>query len=175
MRTFFVAAILLLAAGQAHADAARDALADVVKCADIQDPAKRLACFDAATDRAKGALAAPAPAAAKEKSFLEWFGFRPSAPVVKAEDFGKPAPEPGPSEVSGIAANVLEFAKTVRGKAVFILENGMVWRQIDGDSSEVFPPAPGTTMKVTIETGFLGSYNLTIEGRKILVKVTRLK
>jgi hypothetical protein len=30
-------------------------------------------------------------------------------------------------------------------------------------------------MKVTIETGFLGSYNLTIEDRNGLVKVSRLK
>ena len=30
-------------------------------------------------------------------------------------------------------------------------------------------------MKVTVETGWLGSYNLTIEGRNGLIKVTRLK
>ena len=30
-------------------------------------------------------------------------------------------------------------------------------------------------MKVTIENGFLGSYNLTIEGRHGLIKVTRLE
>ena len=30
-------------------------------------------------------------------------------------------------------------------------------------------------MKVLIERGFLGSYNLTIDGRNGLVKVTRLK
>ena len=174
MRTLVVATILLLAAGQVHADPARDALAEIVKCADIQDPVKRLACFDAAAGQAKSALAAPPPVA-KERSFLEWFGFRPSAPVVKPEDFGKPAPEPGPSEVSGITANVLEFAKTMRGKAVFILENGMVWRQLDGDTTQVSPPEPGKTMKVTIEIGFLGSYNLTIEGQKSIVKVTRLK
>jgi hypothetical protein len=30
-------------------------------------------------------------------------------------------------------------------------------------------------MKVTIETGAVGSYNLTIEGRNGLIKVSRLK
>jgi len=30
-------------------------------------------------------------------------------------------------------------------------------------------------MKVTIERGALGSYNLTIEGRRSLIKVSRLK
>jgi hypothetical protein len=175
MRTLFVAAILLLAAGQVHADAVRDALADVVKCADIQDPAKRLVCFDAAAEKAKGAIAAPAPAAAKEKSFLEWFGFRPSAPVVKPEDFGRPVPEPAPNEVNEVTSNVLEFAKTARGKAVFILENGQVWRQLNADSTDVLAPPPGTTMTVTIEVGALGSYNLLIAGRNGIVKVSRLK
>ena len=177
MRAFLLASILVLTVGTAHADVTRDALADIVKCGDIVDAAKRLECFDAAAARGKTALAAPvAPAPqAKEKSWLDWFGFSKPAPVIKPEDFGKPAPEPGPTEVNQVSGNVLEFAKTARGKAVFIMENGMVWRQLDSDSTEVLPPAQGTTMKVTVETGFLGSYNLTIEGRKILVKVIRLK
>ncbi len=89
--------------------------------------------------------------------------------MTKPEDFGKPAPaaEPGPGEVNQVSDNVLEFAKTARGKAVFILENGLVWRQLDSDSTEVQPPPQGATMKVTVETGVFGSYNLTIEGRKI--------
>jgi hypothetical protein len=70
---------------------------------------------------------------------------------------------------------VLEFAKTARGKAVFILQNGQVWRQLDADSTDVLAPPPGKPMKVTIELGFLESYNLTIEGRNALIKVTRLK
>ena len=177
MRTFLLASILVLTAGTAHADATRDALADFVKCADIADTAKRLECFDAATVRGKAALAAPVPTPpqAKEKSLLDWFGFSKPAPVIKPEDFGKPAPEPGPGEVTQITGTVLEFAKTARGKAVFILENGQVWRQLDSDRTEVQPLPQGVAMKVTIETGVLGSYNLTIEGRNGLVKVSRLK
>jgi len=60
-------------------------------------------------------------------------------------------------------------------KAVFILENGQVWRQIDGDATDVLAPPSGTRMRVTIEIGALGSYNLTIDGRKGLIKVNRLK
>jgi len=178
MRISFLAAVLLLTAGTAHADATRDALADIVKCADIGDAAKRLECFDAATMRGKAALAAPPQAApvAKEKSLLDWFGFsKPEA--TKPEDFGKPVPPPSATtnEITQISSPVLEFAKTARGKALFVLENGQVWRQIDGDTTDVQPPAPGTTMKVTVEIAIFGSYNLTIEGRKYLVKVNRLK
>ncbi len=178
MRISFLAAFLLLTAGAAHADGTRDALADIVKCADIADAAKRLECFDAATVRGKAALAAPPQAApvAKERSLLDWFGFSKPDQPTKPEDFGKPVPAPATTnEITQISSPVLEFAKTARGKALFVLENGQVWRQIDGDTTDVQPPPPGTTMKVTVEIGFLGSYNLTIEGRKYLVKVNRLK
>ena len=171
-KLFFVSTLLLLS--EAHADPARDALTDIMKCADIVESAKRLECFDAATTRARSALAAPPPAA-KEKSFMDYFGFAKSMPVTKPEDFGKSAPEPDPAEVTQVSSDVLEFAKTARGKAVFILENGQVWRQIDGDTTDVYAPAPGTRMKVVIEVGFLNSYNLTVVGRKGLIKVARLK
>lgn len=180
MRIHIAAAILFLAVGPVHADPARDALTNLVKCADITDASQRLACFDAATAGARAALAAPAPAAAaappaKEKNIIDWFGFPKSQPVTKTEDFGKPAPEPAPNEVTEISSNVLEFAKTARGKALWVLENGQVWRQIDGDNTDVYAPGTGETMKVTIETGVFNSYNLVIAGRKGLIKVTRLK
>jgi hypothetical protein len=118
----------------------------------------------------------PAPA----KSWLDWFGFsRPAPPVTKAEDFGKPAPEPAPApapgELNEIASPVLEFARTPRGKALFVLENGQVWRQIDSDTTVVLDPERGRTLKVKIERGFLDSYNVAIEGRNIMIKVNRIK
>ena len=171
-----VALCLALVAAPAHADATRDALTEMTKCADIADSAERLKCFDAAVPHAKSALAAPAPVA-KEKSFLDWFGFgRPSPPVTKPEDFGKAAPEPAPGEeITQIKATVLEFARTLRGKCLFVLDNGQVWRQLDADSTNVPDPDERSTMRVTIETGALGSYNLTIEGRNAWIKVSRVK
>jgi hypothetical protein len=176
MRILLLLCLALLVAGPARADATRDALTEIAKCADIADSAERLKCFDAAVSHAKSALAAPAQKA-PEKSLLEWFGFaRPSKPVTKAEDFGKPPPQPGPGEeIIEIKASVIEFAKNQHGKSIFILDNGQVWRQLDGDRTEVRDPDEGTTMRVTIETGALGSYNLTIEGRKAWIKVSRLK
>ena len=89
------------------------------------------------------------------------------------EEFGKPPPEP--KGITEITSDVLEFAKTPYGKALFILDNGQVWRQLDADSTNVLAPPAGTKMKVTIEVGVFGSYNLTIQGRNALIKVTRLK
>jgi len=140
---------LVLVAGPAHADRAADALSEFTRCAGIAQPSERLKCFDTA---AQG-LANPPP---------------------KAEGFGKPPP-PRPDEVTQIRATVLELARTARGRAIFILDNGQTWRQIDGDDTEVRELLPGKTMKVTIATGIFNSYNLTIEGRNGLIKVRRLK
>ena len=165
--------IALLAANPAHADDARDVLLEIARCADIADSAERLKCFDAAAPRAKSALAAPPEKAKDEGGILQWFGFpRPDKPVVKTEDFGKPrAPPEEPKDITEITSTVLEFAKTPYGKAVFVLDNGQVWRQLDADNTNVRDPPLDTKMKVTIEVGFLGSYNLTIDGRTGLIKV----
>src|SRR5215472_669391 len=171
--SMLLAVWVAFAAAPAWADAVRDALIEMAKCADIADSAERLKCFDAAAPRAKNALAAPEKL--KEQTVtVENFGLpRPEAPATKAEDFGKPPPEP--KGITEITSTVLEFAKTPFGKAVFILDNGQVWRQLDADSSNVLEPRAGTKMKVTIEVGVFGSYNLSVEGRNGIIKVTRLK
>ena len=80
-------------------------------------------------------------------------------------------------EITQITATVIELARTARGRSIFILDNGQVWRQIDGDDTNVQDPQPGKTMKVAIEMGvwLLGNYNLTIEGRNALIRVRRVK
>ncbi|TAK41363.1 MAG: hypothetical protein EPO27_19410 [Betaproteobacteria bacterium] len=173
MRIAPFAVALLFAAGLARADTPQDALSEIARCADVADSAARLRCFDAAVPRAKKALAEHQ--AREKRGFLDWFGFaRPPKPVTRPEDFGKP-PAAEPGEINQITAMVAEFAKTPRGKSIFILDNGQVWRQLDSDTDEIFELAPGKPMKVTIEAGTFGGYNLSIEGRNGIVKVRRLK
>ncbi len=141
-----------LLAASAHADAP----SEIAKCTAIADPAERLKCYDAA-------------AGAQE------FGLpRPREPVTKTQDFGKPPPPLRAEEITQISATLLEFARTARGRALFVLDNGQTWRQLDADGTEVREPLPDKA-KVTNERGLLGSYNLTIEGRNALIKVRRLE
>lgn len=117
---------------------------------------ERLKCYDAAADH-------------------QGFGLPPPRePVTRSEEFGKPPPA-RPPEINEISATVVEFARSARGRAIFVLDNGQTWRQLDGDSSEVRDPEGGKPMRVAIAIGALESYNLTIEGRAGLVKVRRLK
>jgi len=171
----FLISIFLASPAHADADTARDALAEMAKCADIADSSERLKCFDAAVPRAKSALTEPVPQAKDKGGILDWFGFSRGKPVMKPEDFGKQAQQLEPGEITGLSANVIEFAKTVRGKSVFILDNGQVWRQLDADITQVRDPSPDERFKVRIETGAMGSYDLMIEGRNGIIKVTRLR
>lgn len=189
MRVFWLLSGSLLLTVPAQADAARDALSAIAKCAEITDAAERLQCFDTAVGGAKTVLAAPEPAPVQqaavqaekataqaeeeEGGVLGWFGL--SRPVTKKEDFGKPPVPAGPKEITEISAGVLEFAKNAFGKSIFILDNGQVWKQVDGDTTEVKDPRRGEQMQVTIETAMLGSYNLRVKGQKGFVKVRRVK
>ena len=190
MRTILLLSAAVLLSAPAQADPVRDALAQITKCADIAGAAERLQCFDTATSGAKSALAAPAGPAMEQTAaaqtdqkqaeetegggVLSWFGL--SRPVTKPEQFGRPPPPPNaPKEIQEISANVLEFAKTVYGRSIFVLENGQVWKQVDGDQIEVKEPAKGETMKVVIETAVMGSYNLKVVGHTGTVKVRRIK
>jgi len=173
MQIRVLAFISIFVAGAAHADPSEDALAEIARCAGIADSAARLKCFDAAAPSANGAAAQQATEAPGR---VEGFGLSPPQAVTRVEDFGKPPPPP---EITQITATVIELARTVRGRCIFILENGQVWRQLDGDDADVQDPRPGKTMKVAIERGFLGgllgNYNLTIEGRNGLIRVHRVK
>lgn len=178
MRFFWLLAAAAVIAAPAHANPARDALAEVAKCADIPVAADRLQCYDAAAQGAKTVMSAPVERQAQSEEeegggVLSWFGLE--RPVTKTEDFGKPPVPTGPKEIKEISATVIEFAKNAYGRSIFILDNGQVWRQIDGDSTEVRDPPKGETMKVSIETGMLGSYSLRVDGRRGIVKVRRVK
>jgi len=148
-RLVLIASLWFASAGLAHADATRDALAEVSRCSGIADPDERLRCFDRAAPRAKEAL------------------------IPRAEDFGKPPPRP--PEVDQVVASVRELSRTGRGRALFVLDNGQTWRQLDGDDAQVAEPPAGATLKVTIGRGAFGSYNLSIEGRNGMVRVRRVE
>ena len=61
------------------------------------------------------------------------------------------------------------------GKFIVFLDNGQIWRQIEGDSDQATFHKPAKDNKVTISRGFIGSYNLTINDSVKTFKVTRVK
>ena len=201
-------ASIALAVGPAQAaDAAL--LTAVAHCGTLNDPVKRLACYDALAPRVQAALsaspaspalvaAAPAPApnvpakaSPTEEEQKSWFGFNMGDLFGTAPDkqptpqkFGadklpkqeqtKAAPE-APQSIDSITAKVTDYAYNAFGKFFVFLDNGQVWKQLQGDADRAHFRSRAGDNTVTISRGFLGSYNLTMNGSNHLYKVTRIK
>ncbi len=173
---------------------AQDLLEAMGRCSAIADDHARLACYDAVAPRVKDALAVPPsslpanrpPTAEEQRS---WFGFDlgslfGAAPAQQStpQQFGSDKlPETHAKEevaaatVDSITAKVTDVAFTPFGKFIVFLDNGQVWRQIEGDADHAIFRKPAKSNTVTIGRGFIGSYNLTINDSARLFKVTRVK
>jgi hypothetical protein len=192
-RTAVIVAWLILSNVAAWAGPRDDALEAVGRCAGVTDAQARLACYDAAAPRLKQALGTPptsldhAPTKAEQES---WFGFDlgdlfgggSSAPSTP-EQFGKERTVEAQAEraveeqrgIDSISAGVTEFAYTPFGQFIVFLDNGQVWRQLQGDADRAHFKSNARDNRVTVSRGALGSYNLSINGSGKIYKVTRVK
>lgn len=187
-------ALLLLLPVGLKADERDDALRALDQCAGVGDKEQRLACYDQLAPQVKAALAAHPlahsgpPTVAEQKSwfgfdFGDLFGTSPRAQDTPdkfgSEALPKKEPAPGaepppPGPIDSISAKVTEVTYSRFGKFVVFLDNGQVWRQIEGDGDQAEFPKGGEIV-VTIERGALGSYNLLIGDSAKTFKVKRLK
>src|SRR5205085_815467 len=131
--------------------AAQDLTGEVAACAGISDATQRLACYDALAHRAEPTpkqMPAQLPAASELR--LQEFGAeqipRESDPAAQPDDDSITA------GVSGVSVNSF-------GRFVLTLDNGQVWRQIDGDTMRLVSMSNSPRGNVTISRGLLGSYN----------------
>jgi hypothetical protein len=143
-------AAALIAAGTARA-AAPASTAEFLACAAEKDDARRLACFDAAVDRARTAPASPAPAVAPVPlSKEERFGLHGELKREKAQEV------PELQELEQLQAEVTKVSSKPHGELVVTLENGQVWTEIQPNSGARVKAGE----RVTIKPGVLGSFLL---------------
>jgi hypothetical protein len=188
------AAFPAFAAPPPPAVAPQDVLEAIGRCAAITDNSARLSCYDAIAPRVKDALAAPpealpgnrTPTTEEERS---WFGFdlsnlfgaSPSQQTTSAQFGSDRLPsvhaqeQTAAAEVDRITAGVTEVSFTPFGRFIVFLDNGQVWRQIEGDTDVATFKKPAKDNKVTIGRGLIGSYNLSINDSNRTFKVTRVK
>jgi hypothetical protein len=187
--------------GTAWADPNDDAIAGLQRCKSVGDDKARLACYDSlATPTQTAAAQSPetaqsppassfgqtAPTKAEEKS---WFGFDMSglfgsspSQQTTPQQFGseklpstRAREEAASTELDQISARVTNYAYTPFGKFIVFLDNGQIWKQIEGDSGQaVFHKTP-TDNTVVIARGLIGSYNLYVNGSSATFKVDRIK
>jgi hypothetical protein len=178
--------------GPVHADPREDLLQAISKCTSITDDTARLSCYDAAAPHLHDVLNVPPPTLStpptkeQEKS---WFGFNldnlfgaGEKQQTTPQQFGAETTpqvekkvENAQQEIDSISARVTDYSYTMDRKFVVFLDNGQVWRQLQGDSGLAHfhrVPADNT---VVIDRGLIGSYNLMINGSNQTFKVTRVK
>jgi hypothetical protein len=163
-----------LTATAATAQVSEAERARLVACAARADDAERLACYDAAVEglspEAKAAAAGRAAAAqalAAERAKAKQ--------AAAADRFGREGLRlPGRREPEGLQDVTAELAEMLRdgfGKAVFVLDNGQIWRQTDGPA---MPPVRAAET-VQVKRGALGSYRLVVPRMKRVVPVVRMR
>lgn len=175
--------IAVCAAGAALAASTevRNTLETVNACTAETDPAKRLACYDAAAPRVRSAL----NVATEEDQFslfglFESDGSGTTREATRPEDFGNRVAEDdgvAVKESGGVITEITvalaDVAKNNAGKEVFVLENGQVWRAKERQSLRI--PGEAKGVKVSIRQGMMGAYFITREGTNKSIPVERVK
>lgn len=92
-----------------------------------------------------------------------------------------PAPQPAPPRRSGgddiggdhLESRMASYRFSPAGVFTVTLENGQVWRQVDGDTDHAHWNKPPARYVARLSHGFLGSYNLQVKGLPGKYKVIR--
>ncbi len=183
--------VACLCVGASPALAQDQLLQDLAKCTAVPDAAQRVACYDALAPQIRARTAAKPQDLTKEDQkslfgldFSNLFG--PSKQTTP-QQFGQeripesPPPPSAPAEASKpetvdtIAAGVSEYSLTPLGRFVVFLDNGQIWRQIDGDTGRANFKRAAADNKITISRGAFGSYNLQLNSGNAIFKVRRVK
>ena len=146
----------------------------MVRCDAIRDNAAWLECHERATAQMRAALTGstsrPAPATPSQGRAAE-------RGVARFGDENLPAARPRASARTPgkLVARAEDISFSKSGYFTIELNNGQWWRQIDGDTNYARFRMPANRNIVTIERGFLGSYNLHIQGLNQGYKVNRIR
>jgi hypothetical protein len=146
-------------------------------CADIQDGAERLACYDAEHEAARRKNETPPPAPSDPSRAGSNPPPAPGREVSADTDVAVPADAPaefGKKEMVDRPAEYIEASiekvTEAGGLDYLTLDNGQVWREIQ-DSHLRFRPGG----KVTISEGVLSSFDLKLQGYNKIAKVKRVR
>jgi hypothetical protein len=159
MRIVPVAFALCLFPGAAIAqtpNATPQALTDVYACAQVQDDAQRLQCYDNAVGRLRQAESQGQVVAVDREQVRELerdsFGFNlPSISRLLMPNLGG---SEGPIE--DVQMTVASIRVNPHGYHTFVMENGQVWTQVEPENARNVRVGD----VVTIERAMLGSFRL---------------
>ena len=133
---------------------------DVQKCIDINDPSKRLDCYDKLFQSAEATNTSNISNKVDKAVNIE--------EAKNSEDYGLDKPK---GQLS-IASKIISVKKRGSFKIYIVLENGQTWRSVK-DIYDRNPVKQGET--ITISEGFLSGHIMRVEGSKVSLRVRRVK
>jgi hypothetical protein len=177
---FWKAAFVLLAGAaitplaSARADTRQDIMDNAARCRALSDDRQWLDCYYGSAQPMRSRLGlAPASEAQIRLSGSAAIASAP-APARAMQGFGAPPPEP--PAINHLSAKLVKYTLDSHGQFTVTLDNGQVWRQESGDTAVAhWNPAKSSQYVVVINSGFLGSYNLAVQGQPETFKVQRLQ
>ncbi len=179
LRSLVVTVAMVLAASAAHAASGGDLASAILACAAQQDATAQLACYNRIATQLKAAPA-QSPMAAVPLTRPQDVRSSDAAPrpvIGTPADFGKEGlrfQADMPAELDHIRARVANVTVNYFHIFTVTLDNGQVWRQVDGDT-RVARFKNDKTEIVTITRGFLDSFHLAIQGAWGDYQVKRIK
>ena len=150
----------------------RDAvMAGAFRCTSAGDEREWLNCYYAAAQPMRARLGLSAAPQATTIAHAPPPVPLPAAPVAQ---FGRKPPRAAiPDNVDHITAQMQSYTFDKLGWFTVTLDNGQVWKQIQGDTTYAKWKKPAASYQVRVSHGFLGSYNLQVHGLAGLYKVMR--
>ena len=129
-------------------------------CAGIANDVARLACFDSVYAEQVVVIAEREEQVEEQRE--EVFGFREEDAVIEDED----------EEDVTLAVTVAEVLQGSRRDQVLLMENGQLWREIDGSTlrNRVREGWSGT-----VSRHWSGAYEIRFEGRRGYLRVARVR
>jgi len=133
---------------------------NVQKCLDINDPSKRLDCYDNLFQSAEANNTSNISNKVDKAEKIE--------EAKNSNDYGLDKPK----EQLSITSKIISVKKRGSFKIYIVLENGQTWRSVK-DIYDRNPVKQGET--ITISEGFLSGHIMRVEGNKVSLRVRRVK
>ena len=133
---------------------------NVQKCLDINDPSKRLDCYDNLFQSAEANNTSNISNKVDKAEKIE--------EAKNRNDYGLDKPK----EQLSITSKIISVKKRGSFKIYIVLENGQTWRSVK-DIYDRNPVKQGEA--ITISEGFLSGHIMRVEGNKVSLRVRRVK
>lgn len=160
-------AFVLFPALAAFGQSAADIRSARAQCMALPSDSERLACLNTALDRMETGLEDRAP----EPAPVALPAMELGAEQVEARQSGSSVSERAPRET--LHAAIIAAQEPIPGQMVLELDNGQVWRQIDGDARALRSIRGSTPVEIT--RARLGGYRMTLLDQRQMLRVERLR